>query len=128
MTQLRCKSSGASLKSILLPTDRDLLKLLSTESGRGRDRFLGRTVGEKCWMERLVRTGDEGLATGMSLGALSFLLDDVFLIFLTLLLGAMLEGDNVHLTEKKKGKMGERKNVKLRRRIHNSEPLRRVVL
>ena len=70
-------------------------------------------------MERLVQRGDEGLA-GLSLGALTFLLEEVFFIFLPLLPGAMLEGDDVHLTEKKKGKMGERKNVKLRRRIHKS--------
>ena len=106
MSHLRRMSSGASLKSILLLTDKDWLKLLSTELGRGRDRFLGRTVGEKCWMERLVRTGDEGLA-GMSLGALSFLLQEVFLFFLGFLPGAMLEGDDVHLTEKKKGQNGK---------------------
>ena len=59
-------------------------------------------------MERLVQRGDEGLA-GLSLGALSFLLEEVFLQFLVLSLGAMLEGDDVHLTEKKKGKNGREK-------------------
>ena len=39
----------------------------------------------------------------------------------------MLEGDDVHLTKKTKGKSGREKKVKLRRRIHNSEPLRRII-
>ena len=59
-------------------------------------------------MERLMRTGDEELA-GLSLGALSFLLEEVFFLLLALCLGGMLEGDDVHLTEKKKGKSGREK-------------------
>ena len=50
----------------------------------------------------------------------------LFLVFLTLP-RAMLEGDDVHLTKKKKGKTGNRKNVKVRRKIHNREPLRRDI-
>ena len=64
--------------------------------------------------ETLMGTGDEGL-DWLSLGALSFLQEVSLLVFVFLLvflglgLGAMLEGDDVHLTKKTKGKGGREK-------------------
>ena len=54
-------------------------------------------------------TGDGGLAW-LSLAALSFLQEVLLLfVFLGLLCLGMLEGDDVHLTKKKKGKSGREK-------------------
>ena len=97
------------MKSILVLTDRDWLKLISSDSGRGPNKFLGKGVGENWLMELLVGRGDEGWDC-LSLSAVSFL-EVIFLLFLFFLPlpGAMLEGDDVHLTEKKKGKNGREK-------------------
>ena len=126
LSHLRHVSSAATLKSILVLTDRDWLRLLRSDSGRGKDRFLGKWIGENCLMGTLVATGDEGLAW-LSLGAMTLLGEVLLLyVFLGLCLG-MLEGDDVHLTEKTKGKSGREKKVKLRRIIHNSEALRKII-